>query len=34
MMENRWKKGTLAALVSLLATNVMAAQEVTVYTAF
>ncbi|MCG9581034.1 putative 2-aminoethylphosphonate ABC transporter substrate-binding protein [Vibrio tubiashii] len=34
MMKNRLMKGSLAALVSLLATNAMAAQEVTVYTAF
>lgn len=33
-MKNRLMKGSLAALVSLLATNAMAAQEVTVYTAF
>ncbi|WP_162048042.1 putative 2-aminoethylphosphonate ABC transporter substrate-binding protein [Vibrio taketomensis] len=34
MMKNRLMKGSLAALVTLLATNAMAAQEVTVYTAF
>ncbi|MCW8334161.1 putative 2-aminoethylphosphonate ABC transporter substrate-binding protein [Vibrio paucivorans] len=34
MMKNRLMKGSLAALVSLLATNAYAAQEVTVYTAF
>ncbi|MEZ8100746.1 putative 2-aminoethylphosphonate ABC transporter substrate-binding protein [Vibrio bivalvicida] len=34
MMKNRLMKGSLAALVSLLAANAMAAQEVTVYTAF
>ncbi|HCG8202716.1 TPA: putative 2-aminoethylphosphonate ABC transporter substrate-binding protein [Vibrio parahaemolyticus] len=34
MMKNPLMKGSLAALVSLLATNAMAAQEVTVYTAF
>ena len=33
-MKNRLMKGSLAALVSLLATNAMAAKEVTVYTAF
>ena len=33
-MKNRLMKGSLAALVSLLATNAFAAQEVTVYTAF
>ncbi|HAS3025961.1 TPA: putative 2-aminoethylphosphonate ABC transporter substrate-binding protein [Vibrio parahaemolyticus] len=33
-MKNPLMKGSLAALVSLLATNAMAAQEVTVYTAF
>ena len=33
-MKNRLMKGSLAALVSLLATNAMASQEVTVYTAF
>ncbi|ASI92008.1 MULTISPECIES: putative 2-aminoethylphosphonate ABC transporter substrate-binding protein [Vibrio] len=34
MMKNRLMKGTLATLVSLLATNALAATEVTVYTAF
>ena len=33
-MKNRFMKGSLAALVSLLATNAFAAEEVTVYTAF
>ncbi|MFA0441032.1 putative 2-aminoethylphosphonate ABC transporter substrate-binding protein [Vibrio sp. 10N.286.49.C2] len=33
-MKNRFMKGTLATLVSLLATNAFAATEVTVYTAF
>lgn len=33
-MSNRFVKGSIAALVSLLATNAFAAQEVTVYTAF
>ena len=33
-MKNRLMKGSLAALVSLLANNALAAQEVTVYTAF
>ncbi len=33
-MKNRFMKGSLAALVSLLASNAFAAQEVTVYTAF
>lgn len=33
-MKNRLMKGTLATLVSLLATNALAATEVTVYTAF
>ena len=33
-MKNRFMKGSLAALVTLLAGNVYAAQEVTVYTAF
>ncbi|MHC6528821.1 putative 2-aminoethylphosphonate ABC transporter substrate-binding protein [Vibrio proteolyticus] len=34
MMNNRLMKGSLAALLSMLAANAMAAQEVTVYTAF
>ncbi|MEZ9143048.1 putative 2-aminoethylphosphonate ABC transporter substrate-binding protein [Vibrio sp. 10N.286.52.C3] len=34
MMKNRFMKGSLAALVTLLAGNAYAAQEVTVYTAF
>ncbi|MGR5118880.1 putative 2-aminoethylphosphonate ABC transporter substrate-binding protein [Vibrio astriarenae] len=34
MMSNRFVKGSIATLVSLLATNAFAAQEVTVYTAF
>jgi len=33
-MKNRLMKGSLAVLVSLLANNALAAQEVTVYTAF
>ena len=33
-MKNRFMKGSLAALVTLLAGNAYAAQEVTVYTAF
>ncbi|MFA0086971.1 putative 2-aminoethylphosphonate ABC transporter substrate-binding protein [Vibrio sp. 10N.261.51.F12] len=33
-MKNRFMKGTLATVVSLLATNAFAATEVTVYTAF
>ncbi len=33
-MKNRYMKGTLAAIISLLACNAYAAQEVTVYTAF
>ncbi|AZL87146.1 putative 2-aminoethylphosphonate ABC transporter substrate-binding protein [Aliivibrio salmonicida] len=34
IMKNRFMKGSLTALISLLATNAFAAQEVTVYTAF
>lgn len=33
-MKNRFMKGSLTTLISLLATNAFAAQEVTVYTAF